>query len=128
VDINSVGTIMYWCEGSKRERDYRVEFVNSDPVMIKVFMKYLRSRGIEESRIRARISLHEQDSISEYEDYWKVVTSLDDSNFLTASVRKTKTTKALLPHGTLTIRYNSIALLRQIKRDIANLASELLQT
>jgi hypothetical protein len=128
VDIDSVGTIIYWCEGSKRERDYRVEFVNSDPVMIKVFMKYLRSRGIQESRIRARISLHEQDSISEYQDYWKGVTSLDDSNFLTASVRRTKTTKALLPHGTLTIRYNSIALLRQIKRDIANLASELLQT
>ena len=128
MDINAVGTIMYWCEGSKRERDYRVEFVNSDPVMIRIFMKYLRARGIEESRIRARVSLHEQDSVTEYQAYWKEVASLDDSNFLAASIRRTRTTKALLPHGTLTIRYNSMALLKQIKTEIANLASELLQT
>jgi hypothetical protein len=125
VDINSAGTIMYWCEGSKRERDYRVEFVNSDPAMVKIFMKYLRAKGVEESRIRARISLHEQDNITDYQEYWKKVTSLDDSSFLTASVRKTSLTRAPLSHGTLTIRYNSIALLKEIKRDIADLASEL---
>ena len=91
-------------------------------------MKYLRARGIEESRIRARVSLHEQDSVTEYQAYWKEVASLDDSNFLAASIRRTRTTKALLPHGTLTIRYNSIALLKQIKTEIANLATELLQS
>ena len=127
MDIKSVGTILYWCEGSKRERDYRVEFVNSDPVMIRVFMKYLRAKGIDEDRVRARVSVHEQDDIEECVEYWKDVTSLSDSNFLSASVRKTSPSRMPLPHGTLTIRYNSIALLRQVKEEISALGRELLQ-
>jgi len=127
VDINSVGTILYWCEGSRRERDYRIEFVNSDPVMIRVFMKYLRTKGVDEKRIRARISIHEQDDVTECVEYWKGVTSLHDSNFLTASVRKTSPARVPLPYGTITIRYNSIALLRQVKAEISAMGQELLR-
>jgi hypothetical protein len=127
VDIASIGAVMYWCEGSKRDRDYRVEFVNSDPIMVRVFMKYLRGKGIEESRIRVRLSVHAQDNIGEFQKYWETVTSLNDSNFMSASVRKTSPAKTPLPHGTITIRYNSIALLREIKKEISALADELLR-
>ena len=127
MDIDSVGTILYWCEGSKRDRDYRVEFVNSDSDMVRVFMKYLRAKRIDENRIRARISVHEQDDVAECTEYWKEVTSLRDSNFMSASIRRTSLARAPLPHGTLTVRYNSIALLRQIKEEITALAQELLR-
>jgi hypothetical protein len=127
MDLEFAGTIMYWCEGSKRDRDYRVEFVNSDPIMIRVFMKYLRLKGIDENRIRARISLHERDDATEFKEYWKGVTSLADSNFLAPSVRRTSPARFPLPHGTLTVRYDSIELLQRIKRDISDLAQKLLQ-
>ena len=126
MDLNSVGTILYWCEGSKRDRDCRVEFVNSDPTMIRVFMRYLRTKGIEEKRVRARLSLHGQDDARECQEYWKAITSLGDANFLKPSLRKTSPSRTLLPHGTITIRYNSIALLRQIKEEISNMAQTLL--
>jgi hypothetical protein len=89
MDISSAGTILYWCEGSKKDRDYRVEFVISDPVMVRVFMMYLRGKGIDENRIGARISLHEQADIAACEEYWKCETSLQNSNFLSASLRRT---------------------------------------
>ncbi len=89
-------------------------------------MKYLRAKGIAENRIRARISVHEHDNVTECKEYWKKVTSLDDSNFISASLRRTSPARSPLPHGTLTIRYNSIELLLRIKRDISDLAQELL--
>jgi hypothetical protein len=125
MDVRSAGTIMYWCEGSKRERDYRVEFVNSDPSMIMIFMKYLRGMGIDERRIRARLVIHQQDDVTACEKFWMKVTSLGKPNFLMTSVRNRSESKTPLPHGTITIRYNSISLLRQIKADIAVLAQEL---
>ena len=42
MDWDIIGTTLYWCEGSKRERDKGVEFVNSDDTMISIFMKYVR--------------------------------------------------------------------------------------
>jgi len=33
-------------------------FVNSDPRMISVFMRYLRSRHVDEARIRVRMAIH----------------------------------------------------------------------
>jgi hypothetical protein len=58
MDIQTIGAVLYWCEGSKREKDCRVEFVNSDPKMISVFMRYLRSKNVNEARIRIRMDGH----------------------------------------------------------------------
>jgi hypothetical protein len=125
VDLSSAGTLLYWCEGSKRERDRRVEFVNSDSRMIWIFMRYLRARGVEENRIRARMMIHIQDDETKCRNYWKRVTSLKDSNFLPTVVKGTSLVRGPLPHGTIAIRYNSVHLLRQIKDDISDLVNEL---
>jgi hypothetical protein len=121
MDLKTVGTLLYWCEGSKRERDRRIEFVNSDPAMISIFMRYLRARGVEEGRIRARLTIHQQDSDQECRNFWKEVTSLNESNFLPTTVRVASLAKKPLPHGTIAIRYNSVQLLRQVKSDIQKL-------
>jgi len=36
VDLDDIGKITYWREGGKRERDRRVEFVNSDPRLVSI--------------------------------------------------------------------------------------------
>ncbi len=125
--IRTVGTLLYWCEGSKRERDRRVEFVNSDPMMVAIFMKYLRTLAIDENRIKARLMLHLEDSETECINYWKSITNLRNSNFISSVVFNGGTGKAKrrLPFGTITIRYNSLALLRKVNDDIRRLAMEL---
>jgi hypothetical protein len=121
VDIQTVGAVLYWCEGSKREKDCRVEFVNSDARMISIFMTYLRTKDVDEARIRARMTIHIQDDESDCKDYWKKVTSLDEANFISTVVKSPSYSKKPLPYGTITIRYNSLALLRQIKEEISDL-------
>ncbi len=121
VEIGDIGTILYWCEGSKRELDCRVEFVNSDARMISVFLKFLRAKGVDEGRLRVRMALHVQDDEEARKEYWKRVTSLDDKNFISTTVKLPSVARKPLPYGTLTIRYNSLELLRQIKSDISHL-------
>ncbi len=125
MDIDTLGTILYWCEGSKRELDCRVEFVNSDPRMISVFLKFLRAKGIDERRLRIRMTLHVQDDENACKEYWKKVTALGDKNFMLTVVKDPSVTRKPLPYGTITIRYNSLALLRQIKNDISHLVGNL---
>lgn len=125
MDIRTIGIILYWCEGSKRENDRRVEFVNSDPRIISAFMQFLRTKDIEETRIKARMTIHVQDDETECREYWKKVTSLRDSNFISTVVKAPSFSRKPLPHGTLAIRYNSLQLLRQFNDEISELASEL---
>jgi hypothetical protein len=128
MDLATIGLVLYWCEGSKREEDRRVEFVNSDPKMISVFMKYLRARQVDESRIRARMTIHIQDNESECRKYWKEVTALDDRNFISTVVKDSSLSRRPLPFGTIAIRYNSLQLLRQMKEEISELAETVSQT
>jgi hypothetical protein len=129
VDIQTVGAVLYWCEGSKRKKDCRVEFVNSDPRTISVFMKYLRTKGIDESGIRARMTpLHAQYDEVECKDCWKKVTSLNDANFISTVVKSPSFSRKPLRYGTVAIRYNSPQLLRQIKREVSDLARETSET
>jgi hypothetical protein len=128
VDIQTIGAILYWCEGSKREKDCRVEFVNSDPRMISIFMRYLRSKNVNEARIRIRMAIHIQDDERVCKDYWKKVTSLDDSNFISTVVKSPSFTTNPLPYGTVTTRYNSLQLLRQVKKEISDIVEEISET
>jgi hypothetical protein len=128
VDLNTVGTLLYRCEGSKRERDRRVELVNSDPKMVAIFMKYLRLKEIDENRIKIRMMIHRQDDELQCKDYWKRVTALKDSNFISTVVKETSRVRHPLPYGTVAIRYNSVSLLRQIKSDIQELVEHLQPT
>jgi len=128
VDINEAGALLYWCEGSKREEDYRVEFVNSDPRMVSIFMKYLRGKGVEERRLRIRLSIHVQDDEEECKAYWKTVTGLRDYHFISPVVKKQSNWRRHLPYGTATIRYNSVELLREVKKEIWVMADCLSQS
>jgi hypothetical protein len=125
VDLNSAGALPYWCEGSKGERDRRVEFVNSDFRMISIFMKYIRGKKIDESRRKARMMIHQQDNEMECRAYWKSVTQLTDSNFIAPIVKPTSPVGNPLPYGAVAIRYNSVELLRQINKDILKIITKL---
>ncbi len=128
MELETIGLILYWCEGSKREEDRRVEFVNSDPRMISVFMKYLRAKKVDESRIRARMTIHIQDDESECRKYWKEVTALDDRNFISTVVKDPSPSRRPLRFGTIAIRYNSLQLLRKMNQEISELAETVSQT
>lgn len=74
-----IGVALYWAEGHK-EKEYRggalVQFTNSDPWMLKMFLKWLEEFvGISMDRLRLSLYIHEnsQNSIKQAKEYWKKI-------------------------------------------------------
>lgn len=68
-----VAAMAYWCEGAKDEpweRREQLQFINSDPVLIRLFLGWLRAEGVPDERIRLRVSIHETADVSAVEEAW----------------------------------------------------------
>jgi hypothetical protein len=68
----AAGVALYAGEGAKR--DGKVSFANSDPAMMRFFCTWLRHFFVvDESRLRARVYLHEGLDLAAAEAYWSRV-------------------------------------------------------
>ena len=76
----AAGAALYAGEGSKTDGD--VVFANSDPRMVLFFCAWLRRFfTIDESRLRARVYLHEGLDLSEAIEFWSAITQIPTSQF-----------------------------------------------
>jgi len=90
-------SLLYWAEGGKFAGN-RLEFTNSDPLMIETFLYYLRKGfNIDESKLRANIHLHEYHNDEIQKDYWHKITKIPMSQFNKSYIK---------PHTHKTIRKN----------------------
>jgi hypothetical protein len=61
-DLLLLGAAIYWCEGAKSKPwrvEERVRFINSDPRLIRLFMRFLAALGYEPTDLRFRVAIHE---------------------------------------------------------------------
>jgi hypothetical protein len=83
-DLWLIGTALYWAEGSKEKlKGTRLDFVNSDPLMVRLFLKWLRKiMKIPEDDIRLSIYLHEnnRERKKEVQSYWSQITGFSIAN------------------------------------------------
>lgn len=93
-----LGIALYWAEGSK-EKEYTsgspLKFANSDPDMIKFFLKWLLSVGVKKDRISFDIYLHENHRyrVSEVISYWCKIVRFPKSSFKTYFKKNILSTK-----------------------------------
>ncbi|MEU6124987.1 hypothetical protein [Streptomyces sp. NPDC047123] len=79
-----LGVGLYWSEGAKAKPhrpQERVDFVNSDPDMIKVYLAWLRLLGVPLERIRFHVHIHESADVRAAEDFWADLTGADITAF-----------------------------------------------
>ena len=91
-----IGISLYWAEGSK-EKEYRpgsrVVFSNSDPHMIKVFLRWLLEViKISEQKIYFAIYIHEshKNRLEEVKNYWQTKTGFPIESFKWIYFKKNK--------------------------------------
>lgn len=91
-----IGIALYWGEGSK-EKEYRpgsrVQFTNSDPRMIRLFLQWLHNAcQIGDERISFEIYIHEtnQNRIVEVRSYWAKQIKVDFSKLSKIYFKKNK--------------------------------------
>jgi hypothetical protein len=86
------GAVAYWCEGSKnksyRQHDNRVAFVNSDPKLILLFLRFLAVVGVTQERIRCGVSIHETADAAEAQRFWQAVTGLPMEQFRRPTIKR----------------------------------------
>jgi transcriptional regulator with XRE-family HTH domain len=106
------GAIAYWCEGSKSKPHRpaeRVIFVNSDPGLIKLFLRFLEVAGVEFTRLKFRVQIHETADVSAAEQFWSTITGAEAAQFHRATLKRhnPRTTRKNVGtdyHGCLIIR------------------------
>jgi len=105
-DLKIIGSMIYWGEGGKTKRSM-VRLSNSDPVIIKVIMRYFREIcGVSNSKFRASVHTFAHANIENTINYWVKISGISREHFYkpyikpsSASLDKRKT----LPFGTLDI-------------------------
>ncbi|MDP2641156.1 MAG: hypothetical protein Q8P39_01250 [Candidatus Yanofskybacteria bacterium] len=120
------GLMLYWGEGTKqgRKNNWTVEFSNSNPLMVQVFLKFLRQLFVvDEKRLRAYIFCYADQNLPELKDFWSAQTRIPLSQFPKPYIhekttRKTRETK----YGTMHLRYSDKRLLILIEQLIEKYA------
>ncbi len=91
-----IGVALYWAEGSK-EKEYHpgsgIKFSNSDPYMIKIFLKWLLEIiKLPKDRIYLDIFIHEshKDRLEVVKEYWSKHTSFPVEDFKHIYFKKNK--------------------------------------
>ena len=69
-----VGATSYWCEGQKAKpwepNRCRLQFINSDPTLIRIFLRLTQLLGVEQSALQYRLSIHESADVEEATRWW----------------------------------------------------------
>jgi len=117
-ELELAGIILYKCEGTRLRRDsrypngntfiYSIEFTNSDPVLIKFFLKFIRKViKIEESRLKCELFIYNDLEKEKIENFWSSVCQIPLSRFHKTIVLIAKNSKYKPnPLGTCKIRYS----------------------
>ena len=83
-EILIAGAIAYWCEGTKNKpyrRANRVVFMNSDPGLIRFFLRFLEAAGVDRDDLILRVSIHEDADTEAAQQFWVEVTGASPSQF-----------------------------------------------
>lgn len=85
------GAVAYWAEGTKRKAWRpidRVVFVNSDIDMIRLFLSFLRMLGVDQERIRLRLSIHVTADIAAATSFWSAGLGVPSTSFQRPTLKR----------------------------------------
>jgi transposase len=90
-EVLIAGAIAYWCEGTKNKphrRADRVVFINSDPVLIGFFLKFLYTAGIAPETLAFRVYIHETADVEAAQRFWLDATDAQPSQFRRTALKR----------------------------------------
>lgn len=109
-------SLLYWCEGGKGYRE-SVRFINSDPILIKVFIKLFReSFDLDESKFRIMMHLHGYHNERKQKEFWSNITKIPKKQFI-KTFHKQNTKKRIREGypGCIAVYYHDCKIARELK-------------
>jgi hypothetical protein len=100
-EILLVGAVAYWCEGEKSKpwepNRCRVNFINSDPGLILIFLRFLELAGRDRRNFGYRVSIHESADAEAAGRWWAEVVGVPFEQFFRPTLKT---------HNPSTVRHN----------------------
>ncbi|WP_216843524.1 hypothetical protein [Phytoactinopolyspora alkaliphila] len=99
-ELQLIGAVMYWAEGSKRKPwnlTETLDFINSDPDVIRLHLAWLRMMGVSDDRLRFRVHIHESADVPAAEQHWADVVGVPFDGFARTTLKR---------HNPRTVRKN----------------------
>jgi len=100
-EVRLLGSVAYWCEGAKskpwRPNQCQVMFINSDPVLILLFIRFVELMGEDRSSLSYRVSIHESADAGAAGRWWADVVGVPFEIFRRPTLKT---------HNPSTVRYN----------------------
>lgn len=122
-ELMIVGASLYWGEGTKsagRNKTQRLVFTNSDPDMIRVFLRFVREvLNVPEERIGGELYVHNHAHIQTAINHWVRVTKIPKPRIWVghaiSSGSASERPANRLPHGTFAVRVPGRTLFHKVK-------------
>jgi hypothetical protein len=101
------GLFLYWAEGTKMTR-YTVALTNTDPSMLRFFIKWLSALGVPQNKLKARLHLYTDMHIEKQTLFWAKELELPRSVFKNTYIKNSDSTKrrnykGRFGHGTCSV-------------------------
>jgi DNA-binding CsgD family transcriptional regulator len=99
-EILIAGAIAYWCEGTKSKPHRLAEhvtFMNSDPLLIGFFLRFLDGAGVRRNRLVFHVHIHENADPDAAQRFWQEITGGHPEQFGATTLKR---------HNPKTIRKN----------------------
>ena len=119
--LKAIGAMLYWGEGYRGEKNCTVDFTNSDPEMISLFLYYLRNiYELNENKFRILLYCYSDQNIEQLINFWSKLTQIPKNNFSKPYIRKNFNKKNCrkMQYGLVHVRYFDKKLLIEIKSTI----------
>jgi predicted DNA-binding protein YlxM (UPF0122 family) len=117
-ELAIIGTMLYWAEGYKgKETNHTIDFANSDPKMITLFLKFFRTvYRPDESKIRIQMYCYADQNVNDLIRFWSHLTRISPKQFTKPYVRSDfKEDGRKMKYGLIHVRYYDKKLLLDIK-------------
>lgn len=108
--------LLYWCEGSRYPAANCVVFTNSDPELVRTFMRLFRA-GFNpvESKFRAHLQLHTTHNVHRIYNFWSQLLGIPTGQFYKPTVTTPGSKMKRRDYfGTCSVRYYDFQIFHQI--------------
>ena len=115
------GYFLYWAEGGKTT-PYTITLSNTDPNMIRAYIKWLKFIDVQKEKIIIRLHLYSDMNVNDEIEYWHKVAGLPKSSFRRPYIKKSKLSELTYisrGHGTCNVIVQN--------RDIAEMVHQTLK-
>ncbi len=88
-DLFLAGLFLYWGEGTKAQKN-SVTLTNTNPAMLKFFIKWLKLLGIKKKYLKVKLHLYSDMNIKESTNFWSKELKIPISQFRKPYIKTTK--------------------------------------